>query len=140
MNRFGKLRVVVTAATLLGMAAASLVPVAAAPLNPASTAITSTAGTEAIQVRGRHHGGDAGAAIAAGMAWLIIGGIIAGQQRDYYDGPYYYRRGYYAPAPVYVAPVVPGPGWEAYCFSRYRSFDPITGTYLGYDGRRHYCQ
>lgn len=94
MNRFGKLRVAVTAATLLGMAVASLAPVAAAPLNPASTAMTSTAGTEAIQVRGRHHGGDAGAAIAAGMAGLIIGGIIAGQQRDYYDGPYYYRRGW----------------------------------------------
>ncbi|MGZ5876635.1 MAG: BA14K family protein [Bradyrhizobium sp.] len=32
------------------------------------------------------------------------------------------------------------PGWEAYCLSRYRSFDPISGTYRGYDGRRHYCR
>ena len=23
------------------------------------------------------------------------------------------------------------PDWEAYCFSRYRSFDPYSGTYLG---------
>src|SRR4029077_5846331 len=23
--------------------------------------------------------------------------------------------------------------WEAYCSSRYRSFDPASGTYLGYD-------
>ncbi|THD51531.1 MAG: BA14K family protein [Bradyrhizobium sp.] len=33
-----------------------------------------------------------------------------------------------------------GLGWEACCFSRYRSFDPISGTYLGFDGRRHHCQ
>ena len=27
----------------------------------------------------------------------------------------------------------------AYCESRYRSYDPRTGTYLGYDGQRHPC-
>lgn len=32
------------------------------------------------------------------------------------------------------------PGWYDYCSSKYRSFDPDTGTYLGYDGLRHYCQ
>ncbi|MBY0563222.1 MAG: BA14K family protein [Hyphomonadaceae bacterium] len=32
------------------------------------------------------------------------------------------------------------PGWIAYCARRYRSFDPYTGTYLGYDGLRHYCR
>ena len=133
MNRSREIRVAIVAVLL----AASAGPVAAAPLYPAPASATSVAGTDVMQVRGRR--GDAGAAVAAGIAGLVIGGIIAGQQRDYYDGPYY-RRGYYAPAPVYVAPVVPGPGWEAYCFSRYRSFDPVTGTYLGYDGRRHYCQ
>ncbi len=30
--------------------------------------------------------------------------------------------------------------WQAYCASKYRSFDPRTGTYLGYDGLRHPCQ
>jgi BA14K-like protein len=25
-----------------------------------------------------------------------------------------------------------------YCLSRYRSFDPMSGTYRGRDGRRHY--
>ncbi|WP_334260445.1 BA14K family protein [Bradyrhizobium symbiodeficiens] len=24
--------------------------------------------------------------------------------------------------------------------ARFRSFDPISGTYLGRDGRRHYCR
>ncbi|MBX9650417.1 MAG: BA14K family protein [Xanthobacteraceae bacterium] len=28
----------------------------------------------------------------------------------------------------------------AHCFSRYRSFDAISGTYLRRDGRRYYCR
>jgi hypothetical protein len=30
--------------------------------------------------------------------------------------------------------------WIAYCSAKYRSFDPASGTYLGYDGERHYCR
>jgi hypothetical protein len=26
------------------------------------------------------------------------------------------------------------------CAQRYRSFDPASGTFLGYDGRRHPCE
>jgi hypothetical protein len=29
---------------------------------------------------------------------------------------------------------------SASCAERYRSFDPASGTFLGYDGRRHECQ
>ncbi len=29
------------------------------------------------------------------------------------------------------------PNWIAYCSRKYRSFDPRTGTFLGYDGLRH---
>ena len=28
---------------------------------------------------------------------------------------------------------------EAYCEQRFRSYDPASGTYLGYDGLRHPC-
>lgn len=28
---------------------------------------------------------------------------------------------------------------EAYCQQRFRSYDPSSGTYLGYDGQRHPC-
>jgi hypothetical protein len=31
-------------------------------------------------------------------------------------------------------------GWIAACSRKYRSFDPATGTYLGYDGLRHPCR
>jgi hypothetical protein len=30
--------------------------------------------------------------------------------------------------------------WIASCRQRYRSFDPASGTYLGYDGYRHDCR
>jgi hypothetical protein len=26
------------------------------------------------------------------------------------------------------------------CAQRYRSYDPVSGTYVGHDGRRHSCQ
>jgi hypothetical protein len=63
-----------------------------------------------------------------------------------YDGPYYG----YAPRREYVTRyyddyVVP-PRRRIYrnddadfCASRYQSWDPDTGTYLGYDGYRHPC-
>ena len=28
---------------------------------------------------------------------------------------------------------------SGYCSQRYRSYDPASGTYLGYDGQRHSC-
>jgi len=28
---------------------------------------------------------------------------------------------------------------DAYCSQRFRSYDPSSGTYMGYDGRRHSC-
>jgi hypothetical protein len=30
--------------------------------------------------------------------------------------------------------------WNNACSRRYRSFDRNSGTYLGYDGYRHYCR
>jgi hypothetical protein len=32
------------------------------------------------------------------------------------------------------------PAWYAYCRNKYRSFDPRSGTFLGYDGHRHFCR
>ena len=28
---------------------------------------------------------------------------------------------------------------NAYCVQRFKSYDPASGTYLGYDGQRHPC-
>ncbi|MET0277599.1 MAG: BA14K family protein, partial [Pseudorhodoplanes sp.] len=42
--------------------------------------------------------------------------------------------------PAYAPPPPAGGDWYAYCASKYRSFDPASGTFLGYDGLRHPCQ
>ena len=83
----------------------------------------------------RHHGGwgwGAGAGLAAGA---IIGGALA--SRPYYGyGPGYY----YGGAPDYYAAVpAPSGNADAYCSQRFKSYDPASGTYLGYDGIRHPC-
>jgi hypothetical protein len=65
--------------------------------------------------RDRDHdfGGAAAATIFGLAAGAIVGGIAAGAG----DDDSYYR-----------------------CQARYRSFDPDSWTYLGYDGDRHYCR
>ena len=86
--------------------------------------------------RHHHHGFFPGA-----VAGAVIGGAIADSYAygpDYY-GPDYYDDGYYDGG-AEVA-VVPGGGGDsvAYCEQRFRSYDPASGTYLGYDGQRHPC-
>jgi BA14K-like protein len=75
-----------------------------------------------------------GAPAAGFVAGALIGGALAAPYYDYGygPGPYY---GY--PAPAYAGG--PGPDTTAYCAQRYRSYDPGSGTYLGYDGVRHPC-
>ena len=88
----------------------------------------------------RHHGGF-GAGVAAGIAGAAIGNAFASQYYDggYYDaGPAYYDGGYYDDGAVAVVPDAGGDS-TAYCMQRYRSYDPQSGTYLGFDGLRHPC-
>lgn len=72
---------------------------------------------------GRWHGrrhyrrGRGNAAVAAGVAGLAAGAIIAGSAaRAHRSGPS-----------------------KRWCANRYRSYDWRSGTYLGYDGARHAC-
>ena len=50
----------------------------------------------------------------------------------------------YAPSPGSSYAASPGSSYAAgdavaYCKQRFRSYDPASGTYLGYDGQRHPC-
>jgi hypothetical protein len=99
--------------------------------------------------RGDFHrrGFGVGAGLAGLAAGAVIGGAIANSQYPNYG----YDYGYAAPVYEDAAPVYadPGPVYaeggpvggddEGYCARRYRSYDPASGTYLGFDGLRHPC-
>jgi hypothetical protein len=63
----------------------------------------------------RDRGGSAAGLIGGLAAGAIIGGALASQQAQAADNA------------------------VAYCAQRFRSYDPASGTYLGYDGSRHPC-
>lgn len=99
--------------------------------------------------RGHHrHNDDALAAGIVGLAaGALIGGALAAQPRYYEPEPTYVIR---EPRPTpqrryyrsdYGGTYEPwSPEWYQYCSDRYRSFNPRTGTFVGYDGLRHFCQ
>ena len=124
----------------------------------AGTASFAAPAFETVPRRGWRGGGWAPAAVAG----AIVGGAIAAAQPwnyGYYDGYAYapgsygygydYAPGYaygpagyndYAYAPGYTTgPAYSGGDSDAYCSQRFRSYDPSSGTYMGYDGRRHSC-
>jgi hypothetical protein len=78
------------------------------------------------------------ASYLVGPGFAIGAGI--GSAYGYYDSPYYYddSYGYYDDTVVAASPPV-GDDSVAYCMQRYKSYDPASGTYLGYDGLRHPC-
>lgn len=138
--------------SLAALLAGAVLPATAAPVLSSTSGLTTAATSNVIDVRYRGRGAGVAAGIATG---LIIGGIIASQPRYYGYGPRYYGYYYGGPPPQFYGPqvfyppgyygpmVAPGYGrgdWLSYCFSRYRSFDPVSGTYMGYDGRRHLCR
>ncbi|OKO77259.1 hypothetical protein AC629_31865 [Bradyrhizobium sp. NAS80.1] len=86
---------------------------------------------------GWHRRGGFWPGFAAGAA---IGGLgsYAYYGSGYYDDPYYYGDSYYDEPSVAVVPDSGGDS-AAYCAQRFRSYDPASGTYLGYDGQRHPC-
>jgi hypothetical protein len=88
----------------------------------------------------RGGGNNAGAVIGGLVAGALIGGAIASSQRGYYGPGPGYGPGYGAPGYGY-APRYAGPPNDVvgYCMSRFKSYDPASGTYLGYDGFRHPC-
>ncbi|MCX5481458.1 BA14K family protein [Kaistia geumhonensis] len=80
--------------------------------------------------RGNYYGGwvgNPGAAAAAGaILGLGVGAAIASAQNN---------GGYEVPPP-------PGVAWQnhvAYCQNRYRSYNPATDSFTGYDGRQYRC-
>lgn len=100
--------------------------------------------------------------VAAGIVGLAIGALAAGALNANRNEPTYgnpYRHPRPRPSRDYVIDDAPqiissddlyepsydasyepwSRAWYRYCANRYRSFDPQTGTYVGYDGRERFC-
>ena len=127
----------------------------------AATTLTATAGIATARDRDGYWRGDGGyrhhrrdrdrdALIggALGLATgVIIGGALASQpryqERRYVEPEYYPEpepRVIYRRQPVYAPSYEPWTqSWYDYCSQRYRSFNPQSGTFVGYDGREHFC-
>ena len=80
--------------------------------------------------RGYRGGWGWGGGVAAGVATGALLGSALAAQPYYAPGPYY-DGGYVVAGPVASE--------VEYCMRRFRSYDPRSGTYLGYDGLRHPC-
>ncbi|MBO6815559.1 MAG: BA14K family protein [Rhizobiaceae bacterium] len=116
----------------------------------------------------RNRKSDKGDLIAAGIIGLAIGAVIAGSANSHSSNSgvtYNYPEPQYDPQPVYepvpnryqpqyrrlsdeptviryedTASLEPWtPGWRNWCEANYRSFNPSTGTFRGYDGLDHFC-
>jgi hypothetical protein len=120
---------------VLAAGAATISTTASATPLADALAIRKAAGTDVVPVWGRGFWWGFGPAFVGGA---IVGGALA--TAPYYYGPYPYY--YYGPpaayGPVYPAPAYGG-GPATSCASRYKSYDPATGTFLGHDGLRHPC-
>jgi len=99
------------------------------------------------QQHGYGRGHDNGIGLGVGAA-LVTGAIIGGameQNQGYYPVESYPAESdptYSDQGPLYDeggALVANDGGSVAYCQQTYRSYDPASGTYLGYDGMRHAC-
>ena len=120
------------AAALFAMSIVPFTNIASAAPVADGLALKNAVPTTIETVRWRGHRGwgpGAGAAIVGGA---ILGGMLAAPYYDGY-GPYAYEPGPYVYGPGYGGNAV------AYCMQRFRSYDPGSGTYLGFDGFRHPC-
>ena len=109
----------------------------AAALALAACTVATTVDTASAAPWGWHRGWGWPGAVAAG----VIGGAVAAATSPLWAPGYYdYYPGY---GPGYAYPqgpvVVQGGDNVAACEARFRSYNPQTGTYTGFDGLQHPC-
>lgn len=76
-----------------------------------------------------------GAWIAAGALGLAAGALLGATITQ--QQPAIVQSG----APATATGIPPWtPAWYSYCSRKFKSFNPETGLYLGYDGKYHYCR
>lgn len=155
MNKTSKLLAVALLAGACSTGAATAAPLGS-PLPQSQLLAQDEGGSQVQQVQFRRWGGGwRGGGFRGGRGWFgpglaagVIGGLALSAAAPWNN--YYYGSGYgYGPGYGYDPGYGPGYGYEAgpaaggndiaYCQQRFRSYDPASGTYLGYDGARHPC-
>jgi hypothetical protein len=96
----------------------------------------------------RYHS-DSGDLAAAGILGLAAGALVVGlasqpEPEPVYVNPYRQPRPRPVreyPETVYLDGVLEpwSRDWYDYCSDRYRTFNPQSGTFVGYDGQEHFC-
>ncbi len=100
-----------------------MIPYLVAVIVIASTVAADAQGRHRGHWRGGHHGFDAGG---------FIGGVIGGAIGGALSRPQYYPPQGYHSTSIYSDAVT-------YCIRRFRSYNPETGIYMGYDGVPRRC-
>jgi len=79
-------------------------------------------------------------ALAAAAAFVAIGTVVATSvpASAQWWWPYYGTYNYGYSYPGYYGYAYPGAN-QAWCEAHFRSYNPATGMYLGYDGAYHTC-
>ena len=83
-------------------------------------------------------GGGAASSVDWRNRWGWGGAFALGVGPDYVGPAYGYGYDTYDVPDAYAVAGAEG-GHVQYCLSRYRSYDPATDTFIGYDGFRHPC-
>jgi hypothetical protein len=126
----------ITGTAFTGLTGAAAAPIAAAaPVGKAIAAEAKSGLVQQVRHRHRHHRRHrhGGAGIALGAAGLFLG-LSALAAHSHYRDPYYYD----GPIDDDYGPW--SPSWFDYCSSRFKTFNPRTGYYKGYDGEYHFCR
>ena len=89
-----------------------------------------------VQDFDRHHdsGFHARIYVNPGVYPRYWGGYYGGSLYRYNLPPFYY-----APSPYRIQPRVVYSGHVEWCMANYRSYDPVSDTFVGYDGLQHAC-
>lgn len=107
----------------------------------AATSLTTLPAAYADGWRHHHRGGDLAAAGIIGLAaGALAAGIATAPDREYYEPERVYRpvRRHYVDDDYGLEPWTRD--WYRYCANRYRTFNARTGTFMGSDGYRHFCE
>ena len=147
--------VIALAMPMASISSSNAMPISSAGFSAGSTAANGFNANAVTQVRGFRGGGfrgyrgggfRGGRGFGIGAGLLLGGAFAAAAVNNGYYGPGYgygYAPGY-AYQPDYYAQEDVEPGYAggdavAYCSQRYRSYNPNTGTYRGYDGNNYAC-